>query len=111
MSAADGARIPIRDRPAPGRSTEPNPPGTCLFVTFASDPGWHHERVVLYLPGPSAYVIISPDGDEYVEPEDWWSSAVVRQLYLDAMPEAETEQIQPATWRAGFGEWRYAVFS
>ena len=77
MSAADGVRLPLCDRAVPGRSTEPHPPGTRLLVTFASDPGWHHERVVLYQAGPAAYVIFAHDGDEYEEPEEWWSSATV----------------------------------
>ena len=88
MSAADGVRIPIRDRPVPGRSTEPHPQGTRLLVTLASDPGWHHERVVLYQAGPAAYVILTPDGDEYVEPEERWSSAVVMAAGDGYPPEA-----------------------
>ena len=94
MSAADGARIPIRDRPVPGRSTEPHPPGIRLLVTLAFYLGWHHERVVLYQASPSAYVILTPDGDEYVEPEGWWSLAVAMSTEDGYPPEATGGVVQ-----------------
>ena len=44
--------------------------------------------------GPAAYVILTPDGDEYVEPEEWWSSATVMSAGDGYPPEATGGVVQ-----------------
>ena len=47
--------------------------GDKLTVRFEDDPGWWHERVVLYRGGGHDVVILTPGGDVYIEDwaEDW----------------------------------------
>ena len=45
----------------------------CL-VTFVDDPGWHHERLLLYPVTSRRWVVLTADGDLYDEDLDWYSS-------------------------------------
>ena len=38
-----------------------------LLVSYKSDPGWHHERVVLWMISKTRFVVLTPDGDMYDE--------------------------------------------
>ena len=42
-------------------------PGMRLLVSYNSDPGWHHGRVVLWMISKTRFVVLTPDGDMYDE--------------------------------------------
>lgn len=68
-------RLPLL--PLAGVSMEHLRPGLRLLVTFEGEPGWHHERVLLYPWLGDQWIILMPDGDEYAEALGWWNTRSV----------------------------------
>ena len=47
-------------------------PCWCVAVTYEDDPGWLHERLLLWVIEPDRFVVLTPDGDTYEEMRDTW---------------------------------------
>ena len=52
-------------------------PGLRGSVTYEDDPGWLHERLLLWVIEPVWFVVLTPDGDTYEEMGDTWLTAQV----------------------------------
>ena len=63
-------------------------------MTFVEDPGYWHERLILYPATLHSYAIMSPHGDEYVEHEGWWSTVTVMTGRETYPPEMVGEVVQ-----------------
>ena len=50
-------------------------PGLRLLVTFAGDPGFYHERIIGQEVFPGHFMIVTSDGDEYIEEIRHWAEA------------------------------------
>ena len=70
-AAGAAARLPPPAVPGGLPGGPPFQPGTKVLVTFMVDPGYWHERLVLYPATLHSYAIMTGDGDEYVEHEAW----------------------------------------
>ena len=49
-------------------------PGLRLLVSFETDPGWHHERVLLAPVIDDDWMVLTPDDDRYAESFGDWKS-------------------------------------
>ena len=52
-------------------------PGLRLLVSYETDPGWHHERVLLSPVIDNDWVVLTPDDDVYSESLSDWKSVEV----------------------------------
>ena len=52
-------------------------PGLRVAVTYEDDPGWLHERLLLWVIEPDRFVVLTPEGDMYEEMRDTWLTAQV----------------------------------
>ena len=50
-------------------------PGGVILVQFKADPEWCHERLLLYEVFPTEWLILTPDGDRYIEKASEWRRA------------------------------------
>ena len=55
-------------------------PGLRVAVTYKDDPGWMHERLMLWEVEPDRFVVLTPDGDMYEEMRETWRSAQIMTL-------------------------------
>ena len=51
--------------------------GLRVVVTYEDDPGWLHERLLLWVIEPDRFVVLTPDGDMYEETQDTWLTAQI----------------------------------
>ena len=92
--AERAAGLPLVDANDASRLGPQYRPGTRLLVTFAEDPGYWHERLVLYPASLRSWAIMTPHGDEYVEHEDWWTSVALMTGRVGYPREARGDIIQ-----------------
>ena len=52
-------------------------PGLRLIVQYRDDPGWWHERLLLYPVHDRLWVVLTADDDEYAEPVAGWVDVIV----------------------------------
>ena len=52
-------------------------PALRVAVTYEDDPGWLHERLMLWVVEPDRFVVLTPDGDMYEEMRETWRSAQI----------------------------------
>ena len=72
----------------------PFQPGLKLLVTFREDPGFWHERLILYPATLHSHAVMTGDGDEYVEHEDWWLTVTVMTGRHEYPPEMTGQVVQ-----------------
>ena len=51
--------------------------GLRVALTCEDDPGWLHEKLLLWVIEPDRFVVLTPDGHMYEEMRDTWHTAQV----------------------------------